>query len=280
MPSFKEDPAPVPPSDAAPPAIPAAPSAPKAYSAIHALQQPSMAELANRLLPVVHHVVIRYRSYLPANVEFGDLRSVGIEAMMETIRRYPGKDEDSLGRLVRRRVQGAILDELRRRDWASRTVRRKARHYEETLAQLEQRLKRPPTDEELRKALKLTPAAFSKLLEELRPITWIPLDSVRSGSDEGDDNWHDKIADPAADVVSEQLEHRESIELLADAIQALPQVPKKVIAMYYYEEMRLAEIAEIFGLTESRICQIHTQAVLSLRVFLRNLDSKESGGSP
>lgn len=233
----------------------------------------STAEMATLLLPVVQQVVGRFSGYLPPTFEIADLRGIGLEAMMETLRRYPGKDIEELGRLVRQRARGAILDELRKRDWASRGVRQKARQYEDALTKLEQQLQRLPTDAEIRKELNLTPAAHSKLLEELRPISLIPLDAQPENDESGPQSWHEKIADTSVDLASRRIERRERVEQLANAIGQLSDTAKKVIAMYYFEEMRLAEIAKIFGLTESRICQIHTQAVLALRAFLRKADS-------
>ena len=233
----------------------------------------STSEIATLLLPVVQQVVGRFTAYLPPTFEIADLRGIGLEAMMETLRRYPGKDIDELGRLVRQRARGAILDELRKRDWVSRGVRQKARQYEDVLTKLEQELQRLPTDAEIRKELNLTPAAHNKLLEELRPISLIPLDAQPESEESGPQSWHEKIPDPCVDLASQRIERRERVEQLASAIGQLPETAKKVIALYYFEEMRLAEIAKIFGLTESRICQIHTQAVLALRACLRKAES-------
>lgn len=229
--------------------------------------RPGISELAVKHLPLVQQVVLRFKSYLPSQIEFDDLQSVALEAMMQCLQRYSEKPEIELKRILRHRIRGAILDELRKRDWASRGVRLKARNYEKTVQELEQELGRPASEEEVRKKLNLTRSEFHKLISELRPVTFLDLDGeIDQGEGEGA-NWYDRIDDPTQPTIQDTLQRRELAKQLADHIEALPKVQKQVLMMYYFEEMRLAEIAEVFGLTESRICQIHTQTILSLRAF-------------
>ncbi len=229
--------------------------------------RPSISDLAVKYLPLVQKVVLRFKSYLPSQIEFDDLQSVALEAMMQCLQRYAEKPDIELRRILKHRTRGAILDELRKRDWASRGVRLKARNFEKSVQELEQELGRPAVEEEIRKKLELTRPEYHKLLGELRPVTFLDLDGeIDQGDGEGS-NWYDRIDDPTQPTIQDTLQRRELAERLADHIEALPKIQKQVMTMYYFEEMRLAEIAQVFGLTESRICQIHTQTILSLRAF-------------
>jgi len=116
--------------------------------------------------------------------------------------------------------------------------------------------------------MSLTPEEYADLLDQVRPITCLELDSLASEEDD-ETTLHEMIADEHQTTATAQLEHQELLTLMADRIQQLPDMQKKVLAFYYFEEMRLAEIAQIFGVTESRICQIHTQAVAGLRTYLK-----------
>lgn len=252
-------------SDASKPAVPPKGAA-RAYAKGKA--RPSISDLAVKHLPLVQQVVLRFKSYLPAQIEFDDLQSVALEAMMQSLQRYSEKPEIELKRILKHRIRGAILDELRKRDWASRGVRLKARNYEKAVQELEQELGRPAIEEEIRKKLDLSRADFHKLIAELRPVTFLDLDGEVDPSEGESGSWYDRIEDPTQPAVQDSLQRRELVQCLADHIEGLPKVQKQVMMMYYFEEMRLAEIAEVFGLTESRICQIHTQTILSLRSFM------------
>jgi RNA polymerase sigma factor for flagellar operon FliA len=172
------------------------------------------------------------------------------------------------------RIRGAILDELRRMDWMPRNARTNFKKLRKTVEELEQKLGRPASEEEVRGELKLTPQEYEELMDEVRPISFLPLDHNPSGDDSDEASLYEVIADDGLTSVTDKMEKDEMVRLVAERINQLPEVPRKVLAMYYYEDMRLAEIAAVFGLTESRICQIHSQAILSLRTYLTNIMHK------
>jgi RNA polymerase sigma factor for flagellar operon FliA len=139
----------------------------------------------------------------------------------------------------------------------------------ETLGALAQRHGREVTESEVAAELNLSTEEYAELLDEVRPISHVELDA--SYNDEGGEApLHDVVADQSQETAAEHLLKKEMIQLAITKLQRLPDMQKKVLAMYYFENMRLAEIAEVFGVTESRICQIHTQAVLALRTYLKS----------
>jgi RNA polymerase sigma factor FliA len=169
------------------------------------------------------------------------------------------------------RIRGAILDELRRLDWMSRSSRSKAKRLGSALSRLEQAQGGAVTPESLCAELQMSEAELQALQEEMRPVRLVSLDSPEEGGELEERSLHDLIADDGAASAGELVERKELVGLLAGRIAQLPEMPRKVLAMYYYENLRLADIAAAFGLTESRICQIHTQAVKQLRAYLQSV---------
>lgn len=226
-------------------------------------------ELALSYLPIVKHEVLRFKMKLPPHIDADDLYGVGVAGLMSAVSRYePGMDK-TFGGYVRRRVRGAILDDLRRQDWISRGARRKSREYRKTVDAIEQREGRPATEEEIRAELGLKPAEFAKLLAELKPLAFLSMDDDHADSEEGGTTLHDRLADEAAGLPADGMEREELVDLLRRRLEALPEVQRKVLGLYYFEGLRLSEIGRVFGLTESRICQIHTQAIQGLRAFMK-----------
>jgi RNA polymerase sigma factor for flagellar operon FliA len=170
-------------------------------------------------------------------------------------------------------IRGAVQDELRRMDWMPRTIRDKAKKYSESLGALEQRLGRAPSDDEIRKDLTLSATEYESLMDEIKPASFLPLDGAAYNEDSDTVALHDIIPDDTQTTGRDELQKKELVKLVLTRLQALPDMQKKVLAMYYFEEMRLAEIAEVFGVTEGRISQIHTQAVLGLRAFMKRQEA-------
>jgi RNA polymerase sigma factor for flagellar operon FliA len=160
-----------------------------------------------------------------------------------------------------------VLDELRRVDWMSRTLRVKAKKLTDVISAFEQRVGRPATEAEIADELGISSEEYSILLDEVRPLSYVELDAL-AGDDE-DSSLHDVIADENQPNARDIALKQELIKLVVERLQALPDMQRKILAMYYFENLRLAEIAKVFGVTESRICQIHTQAVLSLKAYIR-----------
>jgi len=219
-------------------------------------------------LPLVCRVIDRMKASLPPHVDAEDLRSVGVIGLVHAARNYRADQGASFNTYATLRIRGAVLDELRRMDWMPRRSRTKAKILKETVSQLEQRLARVATESEVAEAMSLSMEEYSDLLDEVRPITCLELDGLLSEEDD-ETTLHDIIADESQTPARVQVEHKELLALMAARIQRLPEMQKKVLALYYFEEMRLAEIAQVFGVTESRICQIHTQAIVGLRTYLK-----------
>jgi len=144
----------------------------------------------------------------------------------------------------------------------------KAKKVTDVVAALEQKSGRPATEAEIAGELGISSEEYSSLLDELKPMSYVELDAT-SGDDE-DASQHDLIADQKQTTASDEAMKKELIKLVVERLQQLPEMPRKILAMYYFENMRLAEIAKVFNLTESRICQIHTQAILSLKTYIRS----------
>ncbi|HEX4106819.1 MAG TPA: RNA polymerase sigma factor WhiG [Solirubrobacteraceae bacterium] len=217
--------------------------------------------------PLVKYVAGRMASGLPPHVEEADLISYGLVGLISAIERFDPSREIKFETYAITRIKGAIIDELRSMDWVPRSVRARAREIEKANAKLEHKLHRAPTDEEMAGELGLSMQEFQAALVSISQSSVAALDEMWAVSDaSGDqvsllDTLHDPNApDPARVVDAGDLKDR-----IADAISRLPEREKLVIALYYYENLTLREIGEVLGVTESRISQLHTKAVLRLR---------------
>ena len=150
-----------------------------------------------------------------------------------------------------------------------RRARTKAKQLKGAISDLEQRLGRVASEAEAAVAMNLSPEEYTELLNEVRPITCLELDACGADGDDDESNPHELVADPGQETARIHLEKKEVLALMAARIEQLPDMAKKILALYYFEDLRLAEIARVFGVTESRICQIHGQAMLSLRAYMK-----------
>ena len=204
---------------------------------------------------------------LPAHVEEGDLVSYGLLGLMNAIERYdPGRDIKFETYAISR-IKGAIIDELRSLDWVPRSVRTRAREIERAIAELERRLHRAPTDEEMASELKFSVDEFQDALVQISNSTIAALDELWSVSDSSGDavSLLDTLTDESAPDPAAVMDQTDLKDRVADAIARLPEREKLVVALYYYENLTLREIGEVLGVTESRVSQLHTKAVLRLR---------------
>lgn len=225
-------------------------------------------ELIERYLPLVRNVVDRIKLTLPTHIDADDLYSVGITGLMAAVRKYDPDQGNTFAGYAATRIRGAILDELRRMDWCPRRVRARARKHKEAINALEQRLGRAATPDEICKDLGMSKKEYADWLDESRPVTFIAIDQKGDNGESEGASLHELLADETDVTGREHVEKQEMLELLTQRISGLPDIPRKILAMYYFENMRLAEIAAVFGLTESRICQIHSQTILGLRACL------------
>lgn len=230
------------------------------------------AELVDRYLPLVKQVVGRVALTLPDHVDGDDLESVGVIGLLNALRSFDESNGASFETYARIRIRGAVLDELRRMDVVSRGVRTKARQVQAAMQEVEQKKGAPATEAEVAQALKLSLPEYQNVLDEIRPVTFVCLDAVMAGDSEDGTEQHETIADATESTPLENAARHEMAETIAHCIQHLPEVQQKVLALYYFEDLRLREIATAFGLTESRICQIHSQAILAIKSHLEALE--------
>jgi RNA polymerase sigma factor for flagellar operon FliA len=217
--------------------------------------------------PLVKYVAGRMGSGLPAHVEEADLISYGLSGLISAIERFDLSREIKFETYAITRIRGAIIDELRTLDWVPRSVRARAREFERVNMKLEARLQRAPTDDEMATELGITADEFQDALVQISSSTIVALDELWNVSDSSGDQVSllDTLPDRGAPDPQILVDESELRDRIADAIAALPEREKLVVALYYYENLTLREIGEVLGVTESRVSQLHTKAVLRLR---------------
>jgi RNA polymerase sigma factor for flagellar operon FliA len=217
-------------------------------------------------------------SGLPAHVEESDLISYGLLGLISAIERFDPAREIKFETFAVTRIKGSIIDELRSLDWVPRSVRAKAREIEKVNALLENELQRAPTDQEMAEKLEVTVDEFQDTLTRISNSSVVALDELWTVSDASGDQVSllDTIQDPQALDPAQEMDATEMKDHLADAIARLPEREKLVVALYYYENLTLREIGEVLGVTESRVSQLHTKAVLRLKSRLQ-AEATEAG---
>jgi RNA polymerase sigma factor for flagellar operon FliA len=218
--------------------------------------------------PLVKYVAGRVATGLPATVEQADLVSYGMFGLIDALDKFDLERAIKFETYAIPRIKGAIIDELRAMDWVPRSVRFKAREMDKAMAELESKLKRAPTEVEMAKHLGLTVGELHDTITQISFVSVMALDEVVAVGDDRSEGVTllDTLAD-AGDPTS-GLEGQETRGMLAAAINSLSEREKIVVTLYYFEGMTLAEIGEILGVTESRVCQIHTKSVGLLRGHL------------
>ncbi|MCU1452614.1 MAG: polymerase, sigma 28 subunit, SigD/FliA/WhiG [Acidimicrobiales bacterium] len=215
--------------------------------------------------PLVKYVAGRVAVGLPQNVEQADLVSYGIFGLIDAIEKFDLDRGYKFETYAIARIKGAILDELRSIDWVPRSVRAKGRAVERAYGKLEATLHRTPTDSELADELDVSEGQLQATLNQLSFVGVAALDEMLSVGDRADSlTLGDTIAD-ASDGPGAMFEMQEMRHLLAETINRMPEREKIVLTLYYYEGLTLADIGKVLGVTESRVCQIHTKSVLQLR---------------
>jgi RNA polymerase sigma factor FliA len=233
--------------------------------------QKAREQLIVHYAPLVKYVASRVATGLPANVEQADLVSYGIFGLIDALEKFDRSREIKFETYAIPRIRGAIIDELRSLDWVPRSVRFKAREVEKAYTELEAKLKHAPSDVEVAEHLGVSLAELHEIVTQISFVTVTALEEVVStGADRGESlSLLDTLADMAAVDPSSGMEGNETRAMLSAAINSLSEREKIVITLYYFEGLTLAEIGEVLGVTESRVCQIHTKAVGLLRNNLR-----------
>jgi RNA polymerase sigma factor for flagellar operon FliA len=223
--------------------------------------------------PLVKYVAGRMATGLPAHIDEADLISYGLGGLIAAIERFDMSRDIRFETYAITRIKGAILDELRALDWVPRSVRARARQIERAHVKLEAKLQRAPTEEELAAELELPIEDFRDALLQIANSSISALDELWASSDSSGDSISllDTLRDPAAADPERIVDQNELRDRIADAVDRLPEREKLVIALYYYENLTLREIGEVLRVTESRVSQLHTKAVLGLRANLSQI---------
>ena len=228
--------------------------------------------------PLVKYVAGRLGSGLPAHVDEGDLVSYGLLGLIGAIERYDPDRDVKFETYAIARIKGSIIDELRAMDWVPRSVRSRAREIERAIADLESKLGRAPSDEEIAGKLGVSQEELDESLSEISRSSIAALDELWTvqGSSGDQVALIDTIEDTQGPEPQSALDQSEVKEMIADAISRLPEREKLVITLYYYEELTLREIGEVLGVTESRVSQLHTKAILRLKARLAGTPARAS----
>ncbi len=232
---------------------------------------PSSAEstegLVREYLPLVKRIAYHLMTRLPASVEVDDLIQAGLIGLLDAVERYDDSQGANFETYATQRIRGAMLDELREADWASRNVRKAARQIENAIHTLEQRLKRPPTELEIAEELKLDIHAYFSLLNDARGAQLLYYEDLH---EEDGDDFLERFADDISLGPFDIITSRAFKRALAQAVAQLPEREKQLMGMYYEQEMNFKEIGAVLGVSESRVCQLHSQAITRLRSRLRD----------
>jgi RNA polymerase sigma factor FliA len=233
-----------------------------------AFEQHRDATLRDRLVlhyaPLVKYVAGRVGTGLPAHVDIADLVQSGVFGLWDAIDRFEPERGLKFETYAMQRIRGAILDELRAQDWVPRSVRSRAREVERALERLESRLQRSATDAEVAVELGVSVADLRELYAQLQLTSVIALDELMAVG-RGGTSIAETLPDDATQEPGALIDSVESRRLLAEAVSQLTDRDRVVVSLYYFENLTLAEIGRVLGVTESRVCQLHTRAVLRLR---------------
>ncbi len=223
--------------------------------------------------PLVKYVAGRVSMSLPRNIEKADLISYGMFGLIDAIEKFDLTKKIKFETYAISRIRGAIIDELRSIDWVPRSVRRKEKQLERTYVKLENKFKRSPTDEEIAEDMEISIEELQGLYGQLSYTTQVTLNEFwnTSGTKNDQTCLIDTLKDTKSDEPSKAFELEELKQFLGGTIESLPKREKMVIALYYYEGLTLKEIGEVLGVTESRVSQLHTKALLRLKVHLREM---------
>ena len=222
--------------------------------------------------PLVKYVAGKVAIGMPHNVEFDDLVGFGVFGLFDAIEKFDPDKHVKFKTYAVTRIRGAIFDELRSIDWVPRSVRQKAREIEDTIHHLEASLGRSASDEEIAKELNMNMDEFQKVMLKVSGTSMLSLNDVWYNNDENDKiSIVDSIESPSSMNPDTIVEKEEIKRVIVEAINELPDKEKKVLVLYYYEDLTLKEIGQVLEVTESRISQLHTKAIMRLRAKLTNI---------
>jgi RNA polymerase sigma factor for flagellar operon FliA len=220
---------------------------------------------------LIRYIVNRIAVRLPSHIDLDDLHNTGVIGLMDAIDKYDPEKNCKFKTYAEFRIKGAILDQLRSLDWVPRSIRQKSRRLEQAYSEVEQRLGRQATENEIAESLGIKLEEFHFLINQVRGISMVNLDELRANADSDQPMYGDIFEDVKAENPFASLKTRELRQAVAECIGSLPEKERLVVSLYYYEDLNMKEIGNVLGITESRVCQIHTKAVARLRSKLRNI---------
>ncbi|MFC3624607.1 RNA polymerase sigma factor FliA [Vogesella amnigena] len=222
-----------------------------------------------RYTPLVKKLASMLVARLPASVDINDLIQVGIIGLMEAAKQFDASQGVQFETFASQRIRGAMLDELRREDWMPRQTRRNSRQIEDAIHKLEQQLGRPPLESEIADFMQLPLEEYQDMLGECRGISLVHFHDHEDDDGGGMANQVENVADHNSPEPADILSSGEFRAALVEAIKLLPERDQLVMSLYYEQELNLKEIGAVLGVSESRVCQLHSQAVTRLRSRLR-----------
>ena len=233
-------------------------------------------EVIKQYSPMIKYVANRIAMRLPPHIEVDDLISVGVLGLMDAITKYDSSRGAKFKTYAEFRVRGAILDELRSMDWVPRSIRQKASKVDKVVQGLQVKLRRTPEDDEVAKEMGLSLDQFHETLNETKSIPIFSLEDLGIAKESGDQqSLLDCLAGKADADPQTQVRLVELKEIIAKAIDALPEKERLMVSLYYYEELTMKEIGAVLDITESRVSQIHSKAVYRLRTKLKAIIAEE-----
>ena len=233
-------------------------------------------EVSRQYSPMIKYVANRIAMRLPPHIEVDDLISVGVLGLMDAITKYDSSRGAKFKTYAEFRVRGAILDELRSMDWVPRSIRQKASKVDKVVQGLQAKLRRTPEDEEVAQEMGLSLDQFHETLNETKSIPIFSLEDLGIAKESGDQqSLLDCLAGKADADPQTQVPLVELKEIIAKAIDALPEKERLMVSLYYYEELTMKEIGAVLDITESRVSQIHSKAVYRLRTKLKAIIAEE-----
>ena len=226
--------------------------------------------LVQEFLPLVKRIAYHMMTRLPASVEVDDLIQAGLIGLLDAVDRYDDEQGAHFETYATQRIRGAMLDELREGDWASRNVRRAGRQIENAVHVLQQRHQRPPSEQEIADEMGLDLQSYYYLLNDARGAQLIYYEDLHESDG---DSFLERFADDTTQAPFDVLASRHFKGALARAVGVLPEREKQLMGMYYEQDMNFKEIGVVLGVSESRVCQLHSQAIARLRGRLRDWSS-------
>lgn len=220
-------------------------------------------ELLTQYMPLVRRQALTLQVRLPASIELDDLIQAGMVGLLEALGRFDATQGATFATFASQRIRGAMMDELRTRDWLPRSVRRSARAVDSAVRQLEQQLGRAPEENEIARHLEMPLSEYQQLLNDTNSGQLLPFEELVADGGE-------PVSPEPGNSPFEQLLNGQQRQTLIDAIEALPEREKLLMALYYQEELNLKEVGAVLGVTESRVSQLHSQAVSRLRARLHD----------